>query len=154
VATARGYGIDVTLSGAGAAARALRSYDRSLSERLIRDLRRPALTVAAKARAGYPVVSGQSRRGVKVKLERKGRHPFQLKIQQTARGGSIIEFAANAKSAQGRNLINTLSSRYGAPGRIMWDAWDSNKSAFESDLRAAVMRVDAEITAALDAAGG
>lgn len=149
---ARGYGIDITLTGVGAAARAMRAYDRNLSERMVRDLRRPAMAIAANARGRYPVVSGASRRGIRVKLERQSRSPFQLKIQQKARGGSIIEFAATPRTDQGRSLVATLDARYGAPGRIMWAAWDAKKTQFEDDIKAAVLRVDREIQAALDQA--
>lgn len=147
-------GLDINVAGAMATARALRVVDRNLSERLVRGLRRPALGVAAKARRRYPVVSGQSRRGISVKAVPARKAAFGLKIVQVARGGSIIEFANQSHTAQGATLVKTLAARYGAPGRVLWGAWDESRAQVDQEMSAAVKQVETDVQVAVNKAKG
>ena len=68
---------------------------------------------------------------------------------------SIFEFANKVDKAKPANrkrvesLIATLNSRYGSPGRFLWDSWDSMKDSAHREVAAAVAEAEASLSARL-----
>jgi hypothetical protein len=53
-----------------------------------------------------------------------------------ARAATIAEFAKNAKSPQGSALVGVLQSRFGQPGRIVYETWDTRYPQTLKDVQA------------------
>lgn len=68
---------------------------------------------------------------------------------------AIFEFAENNPSGrpQVAGLLATLNRRYGAPGRFLWAAWDSDGEDALNKIKTAVKKAEAELQARLDATG-
>ena len=73
-----------------------------------------------------------------------------LAIFSRTRGSAIAEFAAVAHSRQGATLIATLNDRYGPPGRLLWDAWDSHSEEFMVGVKATVAASEAKLQSVID----
>lgn len=69
---------------------------------------------------------------------------------------AIFEFAGKnqpGKTPQAQGLIKSLNARYGAPGRFLWDSWDTNGKDTLDTIANAVRKAERELQAKLDAAG-
>jgi hypothetical protein len=79
---------------------------------------------------------GEALAGITVK---KGRG-VGYKIQQRNKIGSIVEFAANGKTPQGKALVEMLDRKFGEPGRFMWEAADKNREVVIQAVQEAVAK--------------
>jgi hypothetical protein len=156
--TVRGRAV-ITVTGVEATIAALKTLDKAMYKRLDAQLRRAALVVARQAAASAPVgATGAMRGGYRVKrasANQRGARKFQVgyKVVNLTREGSILEFAGSTSGGstqQGRSLITTLFTRYGAPGRFAWAAFDRNESQLEAKLTAVVREAEAEVQARLN----
>lgn len=69
---------------------------------------------------------------------------------------AIFEFAGKyqpGKTPQAKGLIDSLNSRYGSPGRFLWDAWDAQGEAALATIKQAVLDAESVLQSNLDAAG-
>lgn len=69
---------------------------------------------------------------------------------------AIFEFAGSTqpgKTPQARAMIESLNRRYGAPGRFLWDAWDSQGQNALDQIQDAVYGAERELQAKLDGMG-
>lgn len=69
---------------------------------------------------------------------------------------AIFEFAGSTQpgmTPQARAMIESLNSRYGKPGRFLWDAWDETGHVALERIRIAVKEAERELQAHLNATG-
>ena len=82
----------------------------------------------------------------------------RLTIFSRTRGSAIAEFAGKVHpqglTPRGATLIATLNERYGSPGRLLWDAWDSHSDEVMVGVRATVAGSEAKLQAVIDGARG
>lgn len=74
----------------------------------------------------------------------------------TSDGGvraSIFEFAGSQSSSdrpQVKNMIASLNSRYGSPGRFLWDAWDSKGNRKLQEVEVAFREAERKLQAIME----
>lgn len=139
----------VTVAGINSTVATLRAIDRQLAVQFNRVLRAAANRVRDMARAKAPVDSGAMRRGIVVRKGRATSSDTGWRITSLTPQGAIFEFAAQGHSRQGTSLVNTLTARYGEPGRFIWDAWDAQAAATYRAIAAAVRDAEHTIQARL-----
>ena len=69
---------------------------------------------------------------------------------------AIFEFAGSAgpgKSPQAAAMIDSLTARYGTPGRFLWAAWDDTSDMVLDSIRMVVKNAERKLQTHLDAAG-
>jgi len=52
---------------------------------------------------------------------------------------------SSGKTPQGRQMIVALNTRFGQPGRVLWNAYDKNRDVVDKEMRALVERVMAAV---------
>lgn len=133
----------VTATGIRSAQDTMKALDPALSKGLDRDIRAAVNDVRGKARSLAPSRTGALRRGI---VTRKGparkRGAVAWQVRSGTRQGGILEFAQVGHTPRGRSLVATLTARYGSPGRFVWQAWDDQKSAVYSRIRATVLATE------------
>jgi hypothetical protein len=65
----------------------------------------------------------------------------------------IFEFAKTGRTPQSAAAIDSFQSRYGSPGRFLWEAWDRQEDTYLSDVNAAVDKAAAAIQRRLETVG-
>lgn len=86
---------------------------------------------------------GEAVAGITVKKARG----VGYKIQQRDKIGSIVEFAANGKTPQGKALVEMLDRKFGATGRFMWEAADNNRETVIQAVQDAIAKTVDEANA-------
>lgn len=72
---------------------------------------------------------------------------------------AVMEFAANVRTAnpatqaRTRKMLDTVTARYGSPGRFLWDAWDAMRPDLETRVTRYVEQMEASLQRALDRTG-
>lgn len=122
VDTSGTYGFEVVVDGLEAVRNGLESVDPKIRRKLDSELKKAVGMVAGAAARQVDSRTGATASGYKV-TARQGRY----KVKNTTRGGAILEFAAIPHCPQGASLVGTLNEKYGAPGRLLWDSWDTMK---------------------------
>lgn len=69
------------------------------------------------------------------------------KVQQNDKIGSIVEFAANGKTPQGKKLVEMLDRKFGGTGRFMWEAADRNRETVIAAVNDAINKTVDEANA-------
>lgn len=115
-----------------------------LKKGLDKQLRKIATGIVSDAKVRTPSRTGAMRGGYRVKRKARGDDLAYSAINAT-RAGAILEFAKESKCAQGASLVSTLTTRYGSPGRFLWDAFDRSNTVYK------VQAVIAETSAAFEA---
>lgn len=151
-------GLDQTL-------RIMRAVDKEIAQELNRNFKQAGQIIADAARPKYPRRSGRSRQGVRVYIgggkrrigggvgnrNRRSVRMAGFRVVQTAKGGSILEFALQNRTGtkQAESLVENITRKYGRPGRFLWQAYDENKdavdSAFEKSVRDAEAKLNAKV---------
>lgn len=101
-------------------------------------------TVTARARSHR---DRDTARGYRVQVRAAG-----VRLVNATRGGAILEFAAQPRCPQGAALVATLNERYGAPGRVLWGAWDRRADAVNARIAATVEGAERALQTAIDGA--
>jgi hypothetical protein len=128
--------------------------DRTMSLQFNRVIRQATNRVRDQARGKAPSATGAMRRGILVRKGRATRSDTGWRIMSLTPHGAIFELAAEGHSKQGRSLVSTLTARYGAPGRFVWDAWDAQASATYRAIAQGVRDAEAQIQARLGGKAG
>ena len=71
-----------------------------------------------------------------------------VRLVSTNKAVSIAEFAAKSSTPQGAGLLRVLS-RWGAPGRHLWQAVDDNETEIVAAIRMEVRKTEDEFTVRL-----
>ena len=63
---------------------------------------------------------------------------------------TITEFAANAETPQGKNLVSVLNASYGrsggsSAGRLLWKTYDDSEGAYVSAMQEVIDRYAADL---------
>jgi hypothetical protein len=150
-------GIDIDVEGVEQLRRSLDRLEPEARRELDRELRRAARDVAREAgetvRARAVTRSRNPRRtadGYVVRVrEGRRRRTGGLRGVGTTVGASMLEWAGRegTRSERGRTLKATLDARYGAPGRVLWKAWDRRREQTEAAIREAVARAERRLSA-------
>jgi hypothetical protein len=114
------FGAEVVIDGLEPVLNGLEEIDPKLRRGLNREIKQAVDTVAQAAGRQIDSRSGETAAGYKVR--RRGN---SFRVVNSTRGAAILEFAAVPKCPQGVSLVNTLNEKYGKPGRILWDSWDT-----------------------------
>jgi hypothetical protein len=81
-----------------------------------------------------------------------------LVLYSRTRGSAIAEFAGNVHpqglTPRGAILIATLNERYGEPGRLLWEAWDSHSEAVMTGVKATVASFERALQRVIDGGAG
>jgi len=127
--------------------------------------RRDAWTESMRdARAQEAAVSGgvlpwdnaPAKRMIKMKINTKQPREFAgavrnlqvFTISWLGAANEMFEMAGResaGKTPQGRQMIQTLNSRYGRPGRILWNSYEKNRDVVDKELLKLVERVMAAV---------
>jgi hypothetical protein len=130
--TSGAFGAEVVIHGLDAVRNALEEIGPEVRRAFDRELRQAVTTVARATAAGYQV----KRRG------------SAYRIANRTRGAAILEFAGKVNPQgtcpQGASLIRTLDEKYGRPGRVLWESWDTMQPWVIDRVRQIVD--DAELT--------
>lgn len=119
-------------------------------------VREQKLQEAAASGGIFPWNNAPAKRMIKMKINTKQPREFagavrNLQVFTLSWLGSaneIFEMAgreSSGKTPQGRQMIATLTSRYGKPGRILWNAYDKNRDQVDKELVKLVERVMAAV---------
>jgi hypothetical protein len=126
----------------------LKAIDPVLLRTMDKHIRTSMNVVRDRARVLAPSVTGGLRAGIGTRKGRKaGKVAWQVRSQ--SRQGAILEFAAESKTTQGASLVTTLTARYGAPGRFVWEAWDQKKDTVLTGVEQAVAEGEAVVNTEL-----
>lgn len=143
----------VTVDGINSTVATLRAMDRAMVTQFNRALRGAVNQVRDQARAAAPTRSGAMRRGFVVRKGRQSVRHTGWRVESRTAQGAILELAAEGHTAQGRSLVDSLTARYGQPGRFLWQAWDDQAPAVYGAMAAAVRAAEADINTRLGKAG-
>lgn len=115
----------------------LKAIDPRLMRAMDKSIRGSMDVVRDAARGVAPSVTGRLRAGI---VTRKGRKAGAVawQVRSNTRQGGILEFAAQGHTPRGVSLVQTLTARYGSPGRFVWEGWDRNKAGVLEGIAAAV----------------
>jgi hypothetical protein len=141
------FGAEIVIDGLDAVLNGLEEVDPKLKRRLNRDLKSAVDTVAQTASRQVDTRSPSSGTADGYKVQRRG---SSFKIANRTRGAMILEFAAVPHCPQGASLVNTLNEKYGAPGRILWDAWDTLEGWVTDKVADIVRDAESELDRLLD----
>jgi hypothetical protein len=145
-----GYAVRVQIDGVANTVRALRTLAPDLSRRMRAKLRAAGGRIARFADAKAP---DNAKGGYKVRIRTKSRDRFAVSVLAISKNAAIFEFAANAKTAQGAALIARLS-KFGSPGRFLWDAWDALGGQVQDEMRMTIAEAERALQARIDAGTG
>jgi hypothetical protein len=141
------FGAEIVVQGLDSVLNGFDEVDPKLKRRLNRDLKSPVDTVAQTASRQVETRSPSSGTAEGYKVQRRG---SSFKIVNRTRGAMILEFAAVPHCPQGVSLVNTLNEKYGAPGRILWDAWDTMEGWVTDRVASIVRDAESELDRLLD----
>ncbi len=133
---------------------ALRTLDRTAVRDFNRVIRAGLNRALTDARGRSPRRSGAMRAGMKIKKGRAKATSTGWSLISDTPQGQILELADHARTGQGAALVDGLTAKYGAPGRFIWDAWDTHRAQFNADVAAAVAQAAAQVQAAVNTARG
>jgi len=91
---------------------------------------------------------GQKRIQVKVGGTQRSDTDAVVRLVQKNGAAALAEFAQNARTNAGRELVSRLAS-LGAPGRLAWSAMDRHEADILADVRDEIMRTEQEYSARL-----
>lgn len=140
VRTGGAFGAEIVIEGLDADRNALEDLEPALRRKLDRDLLTALKSVSQTAATEVDSRTGETAKGYRVK--RRGN---AFRIENRTRGAAILEFAAVPHCPQGQSLVNTLNEKYGAPGRILWGAWDAMEPYVLDKVRGIVEDAEFEI---------
>jgi hypothetical protein len=116
----------------------LKLFAPDLKKELDKRLRKIGNAIAKDAKGRTPQRTGRARASIKTRVRNRGDDLIVSVMGRT----QLLEFAENGHSPQGKSLVQTLDSRYGQPGRFLWDAYDRNKP--EPEIEQAIREVSRE----------
>lgn len=138
----------------------LQRMDPELSGKLVSRIKRAVEVAAEEARAFTLALSEikgkngnpsplaehavEAAASIVVKKARKG-----YQIRQADKVASIVEFAAQGKTPQGRKLVEVLNRHYGQTGRFVWEAVDRKRDETMEAVQLAVSQTIEEANAKL-----
>lgn len=69
-------------------------------------------------------------------------------VRLVARNGaaSMLEFASNAKTEAGRELVDMAQRKFGGTGRFLWDAMEQHEAQVLADIRDEVEKTEREFS--------
>ena len=140
------FGAEIVIEGLEEMMEALGNADEKAEKEIKRRLRRIGVAVSDKAEGSAQRRSGRSGRWYATRTKHAG---TRVAVHAASAVPAIFEFAAVPHCKQGASLISTLNAKYGAPGRILWKAFDAERGNIEKEAEEIV--VDAE---RIIAAGG
>lgn len=130
----------------------LRLFNPQLNRKLLAGLRLAVQPVATKAGARmgalqqYYSDSPGAAESYKITLRGDG-----VQIRNVTFGANVVENWRAFRSSQGEHLIGTLNGRYGQPGRVLWQAWKSERAVVEAGIARVVTAAEVELNAELNA---
>lgn len=164
------YSTEVDVASVAQTRALLTRFEPDLLKRLDRRLTRVASIVKAGAQSRFER-TGASGAAYRIRTRnQKGRF---IKSVTTAPGSAsggekwsgepgvlaaILELMAGVRDAQPqnvprtKNLISTLTSRYGSPGRFLWDSWDEHEAVAMQDVESAIREAEEEYSARMEGA--
>jgi hypothetical protein len=141
--TSGAFGAEVVIHGLDAVRNALEEIGPEVRRAFDRELRQAVTTVARTAATQIDSRTGATAAGYQVK-----RRGSAYRIANRTRGAAILEFAGKVNPQgtcpQGASLIRTLDEKYGRPGRVLWESWDTMQPWVIDRVRQIVD--DAELT--------
>jgi hypothetical protein len=142
---------------------ALKEFEPALRKKLNKEIRSSLDKVKTRAQTKYP------KGDWKVKVTQKN---LLGQVVATAGGGNasdqrwgdappgiraaIFEFAGSTTTGatpQAKGLIESLTRRYGQPGRFLWSAWDEVGKSVLTEIEQAVKSAERDLQTKLDQAG-
>lgn len=166
-ASGRGYSAEITVTGLSETLVALKEFEPDLYKDLMAQIRAGLRAVKAGALGRHPagayalrtrIKSGRTTLvgGTVVAISGGG---AGNDWSDGGRRGVIFEFAKTASGAQPQNvartqhMLDTISGRFGSPGRFLWASWDSVGTGVRAGIVTAVKFAEAELQRRLNAAG-
>lgn len=141
----------VNVIGLESTQRVLKAIDPQLVKAMDREIRGAVNKIRTTSRSLAPARTGALRRGIVTrKGNARGRSSVAWQVRSNTKQGGILEFAAQGHTKRGRALVATLNERYGAPGRFVWEAWDRDKSAVYTSMKATILTAEDVIQRRLD----
>ncbi len=123
------FGAEYVVTGLDVALQKLAEVDAKAVKEIRAHARKISRSVRDKAEGSVHRRAGRSGRWYGT---RSGRDRFRVVSANAP--ASIFEFAATPHCRQGASLISTLNAQYGAPGRIMWEAFDSMRGEVDGGV--------------------
>lgn len=154
-------GTNIRITGVKQTVRALKEFQPALYKQMNREIRSALQVVKDRARGKYPTgdwavrVNTKNLLGTVTATARGGAAPSWANASGGQRA-AIFEFAGSrtmGATPQAKGLIESLTRRYGTPGRFLWAAWDESATQVLSEIEGAVKRAERDLQANLDAAG-
>lgn len=150
-------GVRIDTYGMNATVKAIQAFDPVMYRRMLAAAKKAVGPIQAEAKADSPIRSGQMAANWRIKKSRSTRrngYSFGYSVVGGLRQNVILEFAGSrtgGATAQGKSLIQGLTSTYGAPGRFAWAAYDRNHAQVDADFMSAVKTAEAEMQTRLEA---
>lgn len=163
MSTAGRSGSNILIIGAKETITALREFTPDVERKLDNTIKDALRVTAQTAKGRYPkgswIVGRSKKRMLGYVAARAGGGGWGGKALNDLSPGTraaILEFIGTAYSGsrpQVTGLIATMNSRYGSPGRFLWQAWDSTGANTLATIDDAMRQAEAELQARLNALG-
>ena len=161
----KGYSAECTIEGLPGTLAALKAFEPTILKEMNREIRGVMNVLKGAAEGKYSATGGSG--GYVIRSSTRGKKAG-MKVTAAMSGGesgsewsssgrlsAILEFygKTSAKCPQAITCTMTLNSRYGQPGRFLWDSWDAQKGSAIPAIEAAVHKAEAQLQESLDAQG-
>lgn len=162
MASASRAGTNIEIRGVKQTIRAMKEFEPALYKRMNREIRGALQQVKDRARAKYPKGDWNVRVNQKNLLgtvvATSGGGSFNKSFGESSGGlrAAVFEFAGSTTSGatpQAKGMIESLTRRYGTPGRFLWAAWDESATSVLDQIESAVKSAERDLQAKLDSAG-
>lgn len=153
---------NVQIIGVKQTVKALKEFEPDLYKRMNSEIRDSLRVVREAAKAKYPKgawsININSKKILGSIAASSGGSRLTTKWGDSSPGikAAIFEFAGSTqpgRTPQAKGLIDSLTRRYGQPGRFLWSAWDELGPGVLSSIEQSVKRAERDLQASLDTAG-
>jgi len=149
--------IDIEVKGARASADVLASAPMEAKQAASKEMHATARKLADEAQGNavmHPSGLWDGIGGASYRVKKKSLLSVGVSSVSGASGvgkaQTITEFAANAETPQGKNMVSVLDATYGrmggsGEGRVLWQAYDDSEGAYVSAMQEVIDRYAADL---------
>lgn len=158
-------GSNIQITGVKQTIAALEAFDPEMKKALDKTIKSALAVVRAGAQAKFPdgawtigVTKKKLLGYVAARSGGGGWGPPWKKVSDLAPGtkAAVFEFIGSRSrgaTPQARRLIESITARYGQPGRFLWSSWDEHGQQALEDIKYEVLKAERDLQRMLDAAG-
>lgn len=152
---------NIRIDGVKQTVTALKEFAPEIHTRLNKEIRKALSETARGAKARYPNGAWSVNINTKkilgsISARSGGTRAGSWANSSPGIKAAVFEFAGSrqrGRTPQARRMIESLTARYGQPGRFLWDSWDENGAQALNNIESSVKAAEAELQAKLNSFG-